>query len=714
VTEQTTDGGPPDPPAGRNRLAAETSPYLRQHADNPVDWFPWGSEAFDEARRRDVPIFLSVGYSACHWCHVMAHESFEDDEVAAQLNAAFVNVKVDREERPDVDAVHMAVTQAMTGHGGWPMSVWLTPTGQPFHAGTYFPREPRHGMPSFPQVIDAVSDAWREQRDRVIGSAATIAERLASHRDVAVADTVDPAVADAAAETLLRAAWDRERGGFGRAPKFPQAMTISWLLHRHARTGEAAPRDAAVQALLAMARGGIHDQLAGGFARYATDAAWLVPHFEKMLYDNALLLPAYAEAATLTDGPTRDELARVAGATARYLLGQLRTDDGLFVAATDADSEGVEGRYFVWPYDELVAVLEAHGHDAARWTSFLGARPAGNWEGTNILHEPVDRRTFAAQHGLEPDVFAETWDRVRADLLGHRSRRVPPGVDDKALTSWNALAALGLLRAGRLLDEPSWLEAAVSCLDRLHEVQVGPGDGGPDEGGPDGRGPLQHTSSVVDGSRAARIPAFLEDLATLALADLEAFGVTGDARWYDRALRLAEDAHARFHDEEEGGWFQTPVGADELFTRPKDTWDNATPAGTSVMVEVCLQLAGLSGDLAWRDRADTALRGMVLAAERMPTGYGWVLRQLEALAAGPREVAVVGRSGAARVALARTILSRPRPGVVTVLSGTDHGDRVPLLAHRTEVDGAPAAYVCRDLSCERPVTDPADLAGLLD
>jgi uncharacterized protein len=693
-----------------NRLAGETSPYLRQHADNPVDWFPWGDEAFAEARRRDVPIFLSVGYSACHWCHVMAHESFEDDEVAALMNAAFVNVKVDREERPDVDAVHMAVTQAMTGHGGWPMSVWLTPTGEPFHAGTYFPREPRHGMPSFPQVIGAVSDAWRDQRDRVASSAATIAARLDAHRDVEAADEIDLAVTDTAAAGVLGTAWDRERGGFGRAPKFPQAMTITWLLHRHARTGEPDPLAAAVQALLAMARGGIHDQLAGGFARYATDANWLVPHFEKMLYDNALLLPAYAEAATLTADPVvAAELGRVARSTARYLLEGLGTDDGLFVAATDADSEGVEGRYFVWPYDELVEVLEAGGHDATRWAAFLGATPAGNWEGTNILHEPVDRVTFAADHGDTEDAFGAAWERVRADLLDHRSRRVPPGVDDKVLTSWNALAALGLARAGRLLDEPTWTVAAERCLRRLHDVQVVPG-----EGGPDGHGALQHTSSVVDGTRVARIPAFLEDLAALALADLEVLAATGDPRWYDRALELAEDAHARFHDEADGGWFQTPVGHDELFTRPKDTWDNATPAGSSVMIEVCLQLAGLSGDLVWRDRADHAIRSMLLAAGRMPTGYGWLLRQLEALAAGPREVAVVGAPGAARDALVREAVARPRPGVVTVVSDADHGDRVPLLAHRGEVGGSPAAYVCRDLSCERPVTDPAELAGLLD
>jgi uncharacterized protein len=686
-----------------NRLADQTSPYLRQHADNPVDWFPWGDEAFAEAKRRDVPIFLSVGYSACHWCHVMAHESFEDDEVAAQLNAAFVNVKVDREERPDVDAVHMAVTQALTGHGGWPMSVWLTPDGQPFHAGTYFPREPRHGMPSFPQVIEAVVDAWTSQRDRVTESATTIAERLAGHRELEPAAEIDVRVADEAAEVVLGRAWDREHGGFGRAPKFPQAMIVSWLLARYARTGETAPLQAATHALLAMARGGIHDHLAGGFARYATDAAWLVPHFEKMLYDNALLLPAYAQAAALAPDPdAAEELARVARSTAHYLLTELRTDDGVFVAATDADSEGVEGRYFVWDHAELTAVLERHGHDPRTWTSFFGARPEGNWEGTNILHEPVDRASFAAQHGQDPDVFAGALDVVRADLLAHRAQRVPPGVDDKVLTDWNALAAIGLVRAGRLLDEPTWVEAAVRCLGRLHEAQV------------DDAGALQHTSSMVDGRRRAAIPAFLEDLAGLALADLEVLAATGDARWYERALALAEDAHARFHDPDEGGWFQTPADADDLYTRPKDTWDNATPAGTSVMIEVCLQLAGLTGDLTWRDRAEEGIRAFLLAAGRMPTGYGWLLRQVEGLAVGPREVVVVGRPGPSRDALVRVVTGRPRPGVVTLVADADHGDRVPVLAGRREVEGAPAAYVCREMTCERPVTTPEDLAVLLE
>jgi uncharacterized protein len=623
----------------------------------------------------------------------MAHESFEDEDIAAALNERFVNVKVDREERPDVDAVYMQAVQAMTGRGGWPMSVFLTPGGAPFYAGTYWPKEPRHGMPSFPQVVAAVAEAWDERRDEVIGSATSIAAAIDGHRELAPADELDPAAADEAARVVLEQAWDRQLGGFGRAPKFPQAMTIEWLLHRHVRTGEAAALRAAVQALDAMARGGIHDQLAGGFARYSTDARWLVPHFEKMLYDNALLLSAYATATALTGDPA---LERVTRTTAGYLLDDLRTPEGTFVAALDADAEGEEGRTYVWSYDELLDVLASLDVDPAVWTRFLGASSAGNWEGVNVLHEPVPRERFAAEKDMTPEAFEVAWDRVRLALLEQRDRRIQPGVDDKVLTDWNALAIRGLVRAGLLLEEPVWVTAAAAAADALHDLHV-----------VDGR--LHHTSK----GRAASVPAFLEDHALLALADLELFQATGEPRWFERALALATEAHERFHDAEGGGWFQTADDAETLITRPKETWDNATPAGTSVMVEVGLALAGLTGDLAWRDRAIDGLRTLQEPARRMATGYGWLLRQLEAAAAGPREVVVVGAPGPARDALERTARRALLPGLVVVVAAPDHGDAVPVLSGRGEVDGRPAAYVCRELACERPVTDPAELAALL-
>jgi uncharacterized protein len=450
---------------------------------------------------------------------------------------------------------------------------------------------------------------------------------------------------------------------------------------------------ASVQALDAMARGGIHDQLAGGFARYSTDARWLVPHFEKMLYDNALLLSAYATATALTGDPA---LERVTRSTASYLLSDLRTPQGTFVAALDADTDGEEGRTYVWSYDELLDVLARLDVDPAVWTRFLGASSNGNWEGTNVLHEPVPRQRFAAEKGMTPEAFDVAWERVRLALLERRDRRPQPGVDDKVLTDWNALAIRGLVRAGLLLEEPGWVLAAAEAADALHALHIFDGQ-------------LHHTSK----EGRASVPAFLEDHALLALADLELFQATGDARWYDRAHGLATDAHERFHDAQGGGWFQTADDAETLITRPKETWDNATPAGTSVMVEVGLALAGLSGDLDWRDRAVDGLRTLQESARQMATGYGWLLRQLEAVAAGPREVVIVGAPGPARDALARTARRALLPGLVVVVTGADHGDAVPVLAGRGEVGGRPAAYVCRELACERPVTQPDELAALL-
>ncbi|MEX2563463.1 MAG: thioredoxin domain-containing protein [Nitriliruptoraceae bacterium] len=677
-----------------NELKHATSPYLLQHAQNPVHWRQWGDSAFAEARERDVPIFLSVGYSSCHWCHVMAHESFEDAAIAGVLNENFVNIKVDREERPDVDAVYMQAVTALTGHGGWPMSAFLTPDGKPFFAGTYWPPEPRHGMPGFRQVIDAVAEAWRERRDQAMASADKIATTLAAHASGQSESDLDLGVADDAARLIVEQAWDRQHGGFGRAPKFPQAMTIEWLLHHHARTGDTTARDAAVQALHAMAAGGIHDQLAGGFARYSTDATWLVPHFEKMLYDNALLLAAYAAGASATGDQA---LADVAASIVHYLDTELATADGVLIAATDADSEGVEGRYFVWDDAEFREVVAAAGADPDTFAAWFGVAPGGNWEGTNILHTPRCLNEFVADQGLDPDEFAGELPQVRAALLAQRAGRVPPGADDKILTDWNALAVRSLVIAGRLLDEPAWIARAVEVADTVHSlVQV------------DGR--LHH--SFKDGHVGA--PGFLEDHAYLALADLELFSATGDERWFARGLALAEAVHERFHDEATGDWYQTAVDAEPLFTRPKQTWDNATPSGSSVMAEVCLLLADLTGEHRWRERAEAAIAVHQEAARTMPTGYGWLLRNIEALAAGRRQVAIVGQQGPDRHALERMVYADLRPGTTTVVAPADHTEAVPLLAGRFERDGRSAAYVCHDLVCASPVTAPGELQDLLD
>jgi len=687
-----------------NRLRNSTSPYLRQHADNPVEWYEWGSEAFRAAQDRDVPIFLSVGYSSCHWCHVMAHESFEDEAIAAELNERFVNVKVDREERPDVDAIYMKAVQGMTGRGGWPMSVFLTPDGEPFFAGTYFPKDDRHGTPSFLKVARSVSGAWEERRDEVTASANEIAASIATSDALEPADEVDAhGVTRDAAALVLQRAWDRTNGGFGRAPKFPQAMTITWLLTRFDRTGDDAALAAAVQALDHMARGGINDLLAGGFARYSTDERWLVPHFEKMLYDNALLLPAYALAAVRARGsstlaPIATALERVADETAAFLLREVpfgfSTADGVFVAAYDADTDGVEGSTYVYTVEEFTRVVSSSGADADLFARFLGVSGAGNWheggEGINVLHEPMSRDAFARQEGIDPDAFVAAWEQVRDVLRAQRDTRPQPGVDDKVLTDWNGLAIRGLVIAGRTLGRPEWIETAARASEHLHAHAIVIGR-------------LRHTAGV-DG--------FLEDHANLALADLELFAATGEHTWFTRAVALAEAADKRFSDPG-GGWFQTPVDGERLIARPKETWDNATPAGTSVMVEVCRRIHALTGESRWWEPAERALRLLADPSSRMPTGFGAVLRQLEELAAGSVEIVIVGTPGPARDALERVALDAHHPGAIVVVTGAGHGDRVPLLAHRGAVDGSPAAYVCRDMVCERPVTDPAELAGLM-
>ncbi|MFP5309821.1 MAG: thioredoxin domain-containing protein [Actinomycetes bacterium] len=680
-----------------NRLVDATSPYLAQHADNPVDWHPWGEVAFAEARERDVPVFLSVGYSSCHWCHVMAHESFEDPVLAQVLNERFVNVKVDREERPDVDAVYMQAVQAMTGRGGWPMSVFLTPDGRPFYAGTYWPRTRRHGMPGFDEVVEAVADAWTDRRDEVLESAGSILATLARmDAPTAPAAAFDPTVCDAAAETVVGQAWDRDLGGFGRAPKFPQAMTIGFLLEHHLRTGHPGALEAAVHSLDAMARGGIHDQVGGGFARYSTDARWLVPHFEKMLYDNALLLDAYALAAAITGDVG---LTEVAERIVAYLLGEMRAEDGVFWSATDADSEGEEGRFFVWSDAELREVVVAAGADPDTFVAFWGVTPAGNFEGANVLHEPVSRAEFLAAHGLDGDAFAADLDRVRAALHARRAQRVAPGLDDKVLCSWNAMAIGALARAGGLLDRPAWVEAAERACEALERRLVVDGRLHHDaHDGRDGSGP--HVGAG----------AFLDDVALLADAHLalaEAVGGTGQVGHVARAHDLAADAVARFADPA-GGHFQTADDAETLVLRPKETWDNATPAGDSVLAGVFARLALHTRDDGWRERAEALANLHAGQVARMATGYGRLLQAATFLAAEPTEVAVVGTAGAARDALQRAVLATPRVGTVVAVATPQEAATVggPLLSHRGQVDGHPAVYVCHGFTCDAPVTDP--------
>ncbi|HLK95244.1 MAG TPA: thioredoxin domain-containing protein [Nocardioidaceae bacterium] len=677
--------------SGSNRLVDATSPYLLQHAHNPVDWWQWGDDAFAEARRRNVPVLLSVGYAACHWCHVMAHESFEDEQTAAYLNRHFVCVKVDREERPDVDAVYMTATQAMTGHGGWPMTCVLTPDGEPFFCGTYFPLRPGRGMPAFLQVLAALVDAWTNRRDEVarVGSDVVAQLRGLGHEPEDGLGNADLA----AAVTGLADQFDPRGKGFGGAPKFPPSMVLEFLL-RHASSGSSAGSSAgpsvgqalsmAGETFTAMARGGVYDQLGGGFARYSVDDSWSVPHFEKMLYDNALLLRAYLHWWCQTG----DLLGqRVARETADFCLRELLTEQGGFASALDADTDGHEGRYYVWTPAQLNEVL---GTEDGAWAAqLLMVTQAGTFEhGASTL-----------QLRMDPDDGAR-WQRVRSALLAARERRTRPPRDDKVVAAWNGLAVTALAEAGVLLAEPRYVSAAVAAgelLAGLHTV-------------PDGsRHVLLRTSR--DG-RAGPHAGVLDDYGCVAEAYLALLGATGDPVWLTRAEALLERVLTSFANGR-GGFHDTADDAETLVLRPSEVGDNASPSGTSAAAAALVAYAAVSGSHRHREAAESAVRAAAGVARRAPRFAGWTLAVAEALRAGPVEVAVVGAAGdSGRERLHRAALGLASPGVVVVAAepGTSG---VPLLEGRDEVEGRAAAYVCREFTCQRPVTDPASLGSLV-
>ncbi|MFC5287205.1 thioredoxin domain-containing protein [Actinokineospora guangxiensis] len=656
-----------------NRLSDSTSPYLLQHADNPVDWWEWCPEAFAEARRRDVPVLLSVGYAACHWCHVMAHESFEDTATAALMNEWFVNVKVDREERPDVDAVYMAATQAMTGHGGWPMTCFLTPDAEPFHCGTYSPPTPRPGMPSFTQLLEAVHEAWSSRDAEVRGSGAKVVAALREQSAPPAPAPVDADVLAGAAASLL-GDYDRRNGGFGGAPKFPPTMVLEFLLRHHERTGSVEALSIVEETARAMADGGLNDQLAGGFARYSVDAGWVVPHFEKMLYDNALLLRLYAHLARRT-GEAR--YREVAADTARFLLADLATPQGGFASSLDADTDGVEGLTYVWTPAQLTEVL---GEDDGAWAArLLSVTPEGTFEeGASTL-----------RLGRVDD--PERWARVRAALLAARARRPQPGRDDKVVTAWNGLAVAALAEAGRALGEPSWVDAAARAADLLLSLHLV-------------YGRLRRTSR--DGV-AGTATGVLEDYACLADGLLALHQATGAPRWLDSATALLDTALAHFADPHAPGAFHdTADDADALVWRPGDPGDNATPSGASALAGALLTASALTGsaDL-YRPAAEAALRRAGTLAARAPRFAGHWLGVAEALAAGPVQVAVAGTGELAEAAV------RHAPGGSVVVAGEPGS--APLLAERPLVGGGAAAYVCRGYVCDRPVTTADELRALL-
>ncbi|MFD9207820.1 thioredoxin domain-containing protein [Streptomyces sioyaensis] len=674
-----------------NRLAGVTSPYLLQHADNPVDWWPWTPEAFEEARRRDVPVLLSVGYSACHWCHVMAHESFEDPATAALLNDHFVAVKVDREERPDVDAVYMEAVQAATGQGGWPMTVFLTPDAEPFYFGTYFPPEPRHGMPSFGQILEGVRSAWADRRDEVGEVAGRIVADLAGRSLSASlpADRRPPRAEELHTALMgLTREFDAAHGGFGGAPKFPPPMVLEFLLRHHARTASAGALEMVQATCAAMARGGIYDQLGGGFARYAVDVTWTVPHFEKMLYDNALLCRTYAHLWRSTGS---EAARRTAVETADFLVRELRTDQGGFASALDADSDDgtgrhTEGAYYVWTPGQLRSVLGEE--DAEFAAAHFGVTEEGTFEeGASVLQLP----------DTEGLVDAERVASVRQRLLAAREERPRPGRDDKVVACWNGLAIAALAETGAYFDRPDLIQAATDAADLLVRVHM------------DGQARLHRTSR--DGTPGAN-SGVLEDYADVAEGFLTLASVTGEGVWVEFAGLLLDTVLLQFTTED-GALYDTAADAEALIRRPQDPTDNATPSGWTAAAGALLSYAALTGSSLHRDAAERALGIVTALAGRAPRFIGWGLAVAEAALDGPREVAVVGPpDDPATAALHHAALLGTAPGAV-VATGAPGSEEVPLLQDRPLVDGQPAAYVCRHFTCERPTTDPAELtAGL--
>jgi hypothetical protein len=682
-----------------NRLARETSPYLLQHAHDPVDWYPWGPEALARARDLDRPIFLSIGYAACHWCHVMARESFRDPATAAMLNDGFVSIKVDREERPDLDAVYMDAVQALTGSGGWPMSVFLTPDGRPFYGGTYFPPDRRHGLPSFRDVLAGISEAWRERRADVEEAGTAVAGAVAS------AMASRPGGPEAVGPGTLRAAVaalatdvDARNGGWGGAPKFPQPMAIELLLRHHAATGDAEARAIALLTLDRIAAGGIRDHLGGGFARYATDAVWLVPHFEKMLYDNALLARVYVHAWQATgDARYRD----VATDTLDFLLRDMTLPDGAFAASLDADTEGVEGATYTWTAAEVDEVL---GSGAPLFRDAYGVTDGGNWEGRTVLSRVRDDVTLAARTGLaEGDVATRLRD-ARAALLARRAARPQPARDDKAIVAWNGLAIGALADAARLLvdgPEPERAEAYRAAAIAAAEAVLGAALGA------DGR--LRR--SWKDGRAGSA--ATLEDEADLADGLLALYAATFDERWYVAAHERGAAILAHFRDPA-GGFFDTADDAETLVVRPRSLQDNAVPSGGAMAASVLLRLAAYCGEQEEADAAHAAIAVVGETAGRHPLAFAWWLVAMDLAVRGVDEVAIVGDPADPGTAALLDVTRRSfLPRAVVACGPEPSSSAIPLLQARFALDGQPTAFVCRDFACRRPVTQPEALEALL-
>jgi uncharacterized protein len=665
-----------------NRLAHETSPYLLQHANNPVDWYSWGPEALDRARSENRPILLSIGYAACHWCHVMEHESFEDRATAALMNERFVNIKVDREERPDLDAIYMQAVQAMTGHGGWPMTVFLTPDGVPFYGGTYFPKDDRHGMPSFTRILTTVSDAYRAKPADIARTAESVREMYrVTIEPTRSAGPLSAELLDGAYRALSQR-YDELDGGFDGAPKFPQTMSLDFLLRYWARRDVENALAIVSHSFKQMARGGIYDQVGGGFARYSVDAQWLVPHFEKMLYDNALLIRLGAHLWQATEDA---EVRRVVEETIDWAIREMRSPEGGFYSSYDADSEGHEGKFYVWSAEEFDRVL---GKDAPLMRAYWGVTADGNFEGSNILFVKGDRRALAARFSVSEDELDQTIRRAKSALYEVRQQRVWPGRDDKILASWNGLMVRGIAEAARAFANEKYRAVAIDSATFLFENLV-----------TDGR----VLRSFKDGR--ARIAGYLEDHASLGLAALAIYELTFDGSWLDKARRLGDSVVRWFWDDETGAFYDTASDHEQLIVRPREVSDNATPSGTSLAVELLLRLAELFGDADDRRRATYVVESLAPAIGRYPSAFGNILGCADMLINGAIEVAIVGDPASDDFrALERTAADRYVPSLVLAGGARRDDDTIALLSARDTRDGQATAYVCRNYACEEPAT----------
>jgi len=672
-----------------NHLVHETSPYLLQHADNPVDWYPWGEEAFEKARAENKPVLLSIGYSACHWCHVMAHESFEDEAIAQLMNENFVNIKVDREERPDLDQIYMNAVQMMTHHGGWPMTVFLTPDGVPFYGGTYFPPQDRYNMPGFPRVLIGVAEAYRDRRDDIRETGTSLVNELRRLSETSTSDQpIERELLDAAYAGIIRN-YDSVNGGFGGAPKFPPAMTLEFLLRTTARTGNQEALDIVSHTCKKMANGGIYDQIGGGFHRYSTDSKWLVPHFEKMLYDNALLSRLYLHYYQVSQDPLAKETVE---GILDYVLREMTDPAGGFYSTQDADSEGHEGKFFVWDIDEIRNVLGER--DAALFCGYYNITESGNFEGKNIPNVTYSVEHIAKEHGVSVSELQESLTESRRKLFELRETRIKPGRDEKILTAWNGLMMASFAEAGVILNRPDYTAAARRNAEFvIFNLQKD--------------GALLRTWK--DG--VAKFNAYLEDYAFLIEGLTTLFETTGEFRWLTKALAFSVVMIKEFWDEDAGGFFFTGTSHENLIVRSKDFFDNATPSGNSVAALVLLKLALLSGNEKYRDIATATLGAIADQARRYPSGFGYALSAADFLLSTPKEIAIVGNDPFDIQPLLREVWRTYLPNKVVAASfGVDV---IPLLENRPLVNDLPTAYVCVQYACQKPVTDPIELGAQL-